>query len=98
MTHQEQADALEQMLASVGWQLFTAHVGVEWGPKAYAQKLKAAVQHARSVGSDTGKAIEIIDEANDAIAEAMRWPSEEVMKIRRQEQPVAHSPARGGYR
>ena len=79
----ERREVLESLLASPGWQLFQQHVGDDWGPKAYAQRLKSAVSQARQVGKDAAQAIELVDAANDAIADAMRWPGEEIMRLKR---------------
>ena len=43
----ERSDLLEALVTHPGWKLYTAQIGEEWGPRAYAQKLKAAVQRAR---------------------------------------------------
>lgn len=94
----ERADLLDALVAHPGWKLFVDHMGEEWGPKAYANRLKAAVAHARQVGTDASHAIELVDAGNDAIAEAMQWPSEESGRVKRAEQqPAAVSMARGGY-
>lgn len=93
----EDLEALDALLAHPGWRLFRAHVGEAWGPVAYANRLKAALGHARSVGSDVARAIDGVDAANEAIAEIMRWPAEEVARARRaQEEPVASLGRRGG--
>mgnify|MGYP001579304550 FL=1 len=93
----EDREALDALLAHPGWRLFRAHVGEAWGPVAYANRLKAALGHARSVGSDVARAIDGVDAANEAIAEIMRWPAEEVARARRaQEEPVASLGRRGG--
>ena len=92
-------EALESLLAHPGWRLFEEQIGKDWGPKAYAQRLKAAVSHARSVGTDASHAIELVDAANDAIGEAMQWPAQQVSRLRRVEEAEAHPPTqsrRGG--
>ena len=81
----ERREVLEAFLSSPGWALFQQHVGDDWGPKAYAARLKSAVSHARQIGKDASQAIELVDAANDAIGEAMRWPAEEVMRLKRLE-------------
>lgn len=101
-TFNETRDALERLNDSPGWKLFVAHVADAWGPKAYAQKLKAAVSHARMVGKDAAQAVELVDAANDAIGEAMNWPAQEAARLRRlhedkKEADVLTLP-RGGYR
>ena len=90
-------EALESLIGHPGWQIFAAHVGEDWGPKAYARRLKAAVSHARQHGTDAAAAIEQVDAANEAIAEAMRWPSEELARLKRaQERPEPSMSRRGG--
>ena len=90
------AEALESLLTHPGWQLFHQHVGEDWGPKAYAQKLKAAVSHARQVGKDASVALELVDAGNDAIAEAMRWPGEQLARLKRQEEKAEPTMSRRG--
>ena len=93
----ERSDLLEALITHPGWKLYASQIGEEWGPRAYAQKLKAAVQRAREHGKDAGHAIELVDAANDAIADAMRWPGEELGRLKRSEQ--THEPSlsrRGG--
>lgn len=76
-------DALESLLSSPGWRAFVAYVGTEWGPKGYAGKIKAAVQEARSNGTDAADAVLFVDRVNDAVSDIMRWPADELGRQRR---------------
>ena len=90
------AEDYDAFLQHPVWKAFVQHVNTEWGPKAYAQKLKAAVAHARNVGKDASQAIELVDAGNDAIAEAMRWPGEEYGRLQRAERVFEPSLSRRG--
>lgn len=90
------ADDFEAFLQHPVWKAFIAHVNQEWGPKAYAQRLKNAVAHARNTGKDASHAIELVDAGNDAIAEAMRWPGEECGRLQRAERVLEPSLSRRG--
>lgn len=79
-------ELLESLVEHPGWKLFQAHIREAWGPTAYAHRLKAAIGTARQLGKDASHALECVDAGNDAIADAMRWPSEEVAKLKRQQQ------------
>lgn len=93
----DRRDALEALIGSQGWRDFLAYAGEQWGPKAYANKLKAAVSHARSVGKDASQAIELVDAANDAVADLMRWPADEIGRLKRSEHvPELTMSRRGG--
>lgn len=89
-------ELLESLLAHPGWHLFQEHVAERWGPKAYAQALKDAVRQAREHGSDAGHAIELVDAANEAIADIMWWPAEHLARLRAQEQKPETTPNRRG--
>ena len=93
----EEREILEGLLTHPGWTAFQTAVGDLWGPKAYANRLKGAVSHARTVGKDASQAIELVDAANDAVAEVMRWPGERVVRLKQQEQePTVSLSRRGG--
>ena len=89
-------EVLESLVTHPGWRLFQEHVAERWGPKAYAQALKDAVRQAREHRSDAGHAIELVDAANEAIADIMRWPSEHLARLRAQEQVLETTPSRRG--
>lgn len=92
----EHADALEALLASAGWIVFRDHIRDEWGPVAYARRLKAAVSRARAEGTDIALAVTLVDEGNNAIADAMRWPADELARLRRAETQPAVTLSRRG--
>ena len=93
----ETLEVLEGLVTHPGWQVFVQHVGLEWGPKAYAARLKAAVSEARVHHTDASAAIERVDAANDAVAEVMQWPGQEVARLtRQQEEPAMASQSRRG--
>jgi hypothetical protein len=92
----EQAQHLEALLAHPGWQIFVKQVGEQWGPKGYATKIKAALYEARQAGMDVGEAVLLVDKVNDAVGEIMRWPADELARLKRTERDVVASVGRRG--
>jgi hypothetical protein len=71
----------ESLIAHPAWLAFRAHVEQEWGPsgKKYQQELDQAlntrnIDHACQIRS-----------GQKVIAALMRWPEEELLRIRRQQ-------------
>lgn len=79
------ADALESLVASEGWRLFTEHVKAEWSPAACWRKVKAT-------DGDLTK----IDYTNAQVGLLMNWPASEVARLKRTEQVSEPTMSRRG--
>lgn len=86
----EKADALDALLKSEGWKLFSEFAAKEWGPAACWRK-------AISRGGDA-EAMRVIDATNVNVGMLMNWPQEEIARLRRAEAEPEQSMSRGGYR
>lgn len=92
----EQTQILEALLDHPGWRAFTAHVTQEWG----AQGVK--------YNAELDKALDLTDPAMAAsqarqvragrivIESLLNWPSEEIARLKRQEQQPEPSLSRRG--
>ena len=81
----EHADALEALLASVGWRVFHEHAMAEWSASACWKKTMQ--------GGDMVK----VAYTNEEVGKLMRWPADELARLRRAEQqPEASIGRRGG--
>lgn len=82
----EVADAIEALLASEGWRLYSEHVKAEWSPAACWRKVKAAEGD-----------LEKVDYTNGQVGLLMNWPTQEIARLRREEKEQEPSMSRGGY-
>ena len=87
---------LEALLSSPGWKAFEGFVGAEWGPKGYAQKIKAALHEARASNTNAAEAVIFVDKVNDAVSDIMRWPLDELGRLKRLERTQEVSMSRRG--
>lgn len=94
----ETRDALSDLVKHPGWALFTQHCQDEWGLQGtrYHEEMDKALDM-----SDPGvaqlRALQV--RATRRLVEILlEWPSQEVSRLGRVEEPVALSQGRGGYR
>ena len=87
----DQSDILEAFVGSPGWQLFVEHVKAEWGPAGCWRKAKEVKTN------DPARAVEQIDYTNEQVGRLMRWPSEEVERLKRHQEKPETVMSRGGY-
>lgn len=95
-THDMDIESLASLLEHPGWRLFVEHVQREWGSggQAYAMELDkaldlvndaAAASHARQIRA-----------AQRVIERLIRWPSEELQRLRGREQQRDQTISRRG--
>ena len=92
----EHADALEALLASVGWRVFYEHVMAEWSASACWRR---AVKEIGFGASDIASGVEIMGKVsytNEEVGKLMRWPADELARLRRAEQQPEASIGRRG--
>ena len=87
----EHADALEALLASAGWRVFYEHVLAEWSASACWRR---AVVPTASV-SDVNMMAKVVY-TNEEVGKLMRWPADELARLRRAEQQPETSLGRRG--
>lgn len=78
-------DALDELTRSRGFQLLQAHAGQEHGAQRQVDRIRSYMKQ----GSGTTPAE--ITAASDAVLELLRWPSEEVAELRKQQASATQS-------
>ena len=96
----EQEDALRELLDRHGWHLFCDYVQREWGPTGV--KFHAELTNALNLTDNNAAASQArqIVSGQKAILALLRWPSEEVSRLKRlgeKPEPEVASMSRGGY-
>jgi len=83
----EAADDLDRLVTSEGWRLFTAYVEREWGVSGvrFQQELTKALDQGDN-NAAASQARQIVS-AQKVIASLLRWPGEEVVRLKKQ-QPI----------
>lgn len=91
-------DALSDLIKHPGWELFTQHCLDEWGLQGtrYHAEMDKALNEADSKIAHL-KALQVAA-AKRMVETMLNWPSQEVSRLGRLDEPVAHGPQRGGYR
>lgn len=77
----EEQQALEDLLSHPGWQLFRGHIRKQWGPEAYARRLKNAVTQASAKNESVEAAIKAVDMANNEVDLLQAWPTMRLEQI-----------------
>lgn len=83
MTPSEQADMLDSLQGHPGWVLFIDHVTQEWGPNGAFYN--AQLDRALNLLDDNAAASQArqVRAGRHAIEALMRWPADEVARLRR---------------
>ena len=95
--NEDRVGALEALLHSPGWTLFTEHLATEWGPSGHtflAQLDQAlSLQNAESAASQARQ----VRAAQRMVDKFVAWPAEEVARLKRIEEAPEPVLSRGGY-
>jgi hypothetical protein len=94
----ERIDALDSLLKSPGWKLFTEHLDGEWGPngKTYQANMDKALDltDAEAAASQARQ----VRAARLMVERFSTWPVEELARLRRVANEREAVLGRGGYR
>lgn len=87
----DQVSLFESLITHPGWKAYEAHVQQEWGPAGL--KFQAELEKALNLADNNASASQArqILSGQKVITALMRWPYEELAKLKRQ-----HAPIEGG--
>ena len=88
----EHADALEALLASAGWRVFHEHAMAEWSASACWRRTTQISPTGIPPAFDMAK----VAYTNEEVGKLMRWPADELARLRRAEQQPEASIGRRG--
>ena len=73
MSDEREAEDLDNLVKSPGWQRVLAYAKQEW-VTTYPVKIKQAIQQARAARESADAAVQAVDAGNDAVNALMSWP------------------------
>lgn len=79
-TPESERAALEDLLQSEGWAIFTAHMGAAWGPEAYERQIDAALDGAPT--DDEPAITRRIRDTFKGVRASLKWPEERVRTLK----------------
>jgi hypothetical protein len=81
VTPDAERTALEDMLRSEGWAIFTAHMGIAWGPEAYERAIDGELEKNRDPMDEIAITRRIRD-TYKGVRASLLWPTERVKALK----------------